>query len=295
MAGAGADVGDHQTIGRAEPGEDRLNRLGGIRRPVIDVITRPIAEAFNRAQLALIGHCRPSLSGPRVHLVPPARPQGRSPIDTSRARAWRRNPPPRARGCRVRRPGATGRSRAPARPEWSCRQIEEGTGDLTQRGLAADAAPERIGKPADRQRPDIGELRLVERPGSGRRSSPPAARRGPYRTPRDSLTPESRRRSAVLISHSRRSTRRIDRAFLLKRRFSSARRIPHTAWKYGISAARGTSLCRARAWRSRPCRAGRFRPSAPTSATPRHPSDVARHDGVATAADRHVERRPRPA
>ena len=37
-AGAGPDVGDHQTIGRAEPREDHLNRPGGIRRPVLDVI-----------------------------------------------------------------------------------------------------------------------------------------------------------------------------------------------------------------------------------------------------------------
>ena len=48
-----------------------------------------------------------------------------------------------------------------------------------------------------------------------------------------SVTPESPRRSMVAISHSWRSAARIRRALALSRVDSSARRTPHTAWKYG--------------------------------------------------------------
>jgi len=49
-----------------------------------------------------------------------------------------------------------------------------------------------------------------------------------------SFTPESIFRSEVAISHSLRSTFRIFRAFWLRRDFSSDRRNPQIALKYGI-------------------------------------------------------------
>ena len=98
------------------------------------------------------------------------------------------------------------------------------------------------------------------------------------------------------ISHSRRSTRRIACAFRLSRACSSARRTPQTAWKYGIMrGAMNIALPRAS------LRVVDL--AAPTDLVLQHPGErrlgvllhVARHHGVAPAADGDVERRAGPA
>jgi hypothetical protein len=42
------------------------------------------------------------------------------------------------------------------------RPIQEASRDFAERGVTRDALPQRVGKPADSERPDVGELGLVE-------------------------------------------------------------------------------------------------------------------------------------
>ena len=86
--------------------------------------------------------------------------------------------------------------------------VEEAARDLAQRGLRTHAPAERVRKPADAQRPDVGELRLVVDLARHHEHRRLELVHRPVNVWR-SVTPESARRSLVLISHSRRSTRRI--------------------------------------------------------------------------------------
>ena len=110
-----------------------------------------------------------------------------------------------------------------------------------------------------------------------------------------SFTPDSSRRSAVPISHSLRSAFRTARACLLRRRFSSDRRRPQTAWKYGIMrGARNIGLAAREL--------GVIHLAAPDDLVLQFPGQrglgiflhIARQHGIAPPAHRDVERRPRP-
>ena len=110
-----------------------------------------------------------------------------------------------------------------------------------------------------------------------------------------SVTPESSRRSAVAISHSRRSAASIARAGRLRRRGSSSRRTPHTAWKLRDHPRRQEHRLAAG-------QLGVVHLAAPEQVVLQPPRQrrlviglrVARHHGVAPAADRHVQRRSGP-
>ena len=177
----------------------------------------------------------------------------------------------------------------PAHRAPSCRRSRESSAQSRAAPSRGDAAPQRIGKARHRQRPDVGEPRQVgDFAGHDEHRRLQFVHRAGETT--RSRTFASARRSAVAISHSARSTARMARAGLLRRRASSARRTPRSAWKNGTMPAPGTSPSRAPSSRSRPCPAGSVRPSAARCRRPRDPSAVARHDRVAASADRDEER-----
>ena len=149
---------------------------------------------------------------------------------------------------------------------------QKAAGDFAQRGLSTDAPAQRVGKPSDAKRPDVGELRLIEdlaRHHDHRRLEfvhGPGERRAVLHA--GFIAQVRRAHLPFLAEHVQDRLRVSAQSPLLLRRGARPRRRESTE----SCAARGTSSCRARAWHSRPCRARRARPSTPRSARLRDPS-----------------------